>query len=81
MSKEPGWTREEFIILTSRPELSDEELTKFLANRHAGAIGVVRAGVHSFHTGGDISMLSRMMKDLLGSKETLVECPVCKIAF
>jgi len=41
----------------------------------------VRKGVHNFHTGGDTSMLSRMMKTLLGSKKTLVTCPVCKVSF
>jgi hypothetical protein len=81
MTKAPEWTKEEFILLVSRPELFDEELVSLLPNRSAGAIGVVRAGIHSFHTGGDVSMLSIMMKDLLGSKETLVECPICKMAF
>ncbi|MFC1846488.1 hypothetical protein ACFLYS_00305 [Chloroflexota bacterium] len=81
MSKEPEWTKEEFLVLVSKPDVSDEELANLLPNRSIGAVEVVRAGVHSFHTGGDISMLSRMMNDLLGSKVTIVECPICKTAF
>jgi len=81
MSREPEWAKEEFILLISKPELTDEELANLLPNRSQGAVGVVRAGVYSFHTGGDISMLSKMMKGLLSSKETLVNCPVCKMAF
>ena len=81
MAQEPEWTKEEFILLISRPELSDEELSDLLPNRSQGAVAVVRAGVHSFHTGGDTSMLSKMMKELLGSKDTLVTCPICRMAF
>lgn len=81
MAKAPEWTKGEFITLISKPELTDEELIKLLPTRSKGAIGIVRVGVHSFHTGGNISMLSEMMKNLLGSKTTLVECPICKMAF
>ncbi len=81
MSQETEWTKEEFILLISKPELSDEELSDLLPDRSQGAVAVVRAGVHSFHTGGDISMLSTMMEKLLGSKDTLVTCPICKMAF
>jgi len=81
MARVPEWTKGEFITLISKPELSDEDLIKLLPKRSKDAVWIVRAGVHSFHTGGNISMLSEMMMNLLGSKTTLVECPICKIAF
>jgi hypothetical protein len=81
MSQESEWTKEEFLSLISKPELSDEEVAKILPKRTKSAVQAIRAGVHSFHTGGDTSMLSKVMKDLLGSKVTLVECPICKMAF
>jgi hypothetical protein len=81
MAEKNEWTEQEFILLVSRPDLSDDGFAEIIPQRSAGAIGVVRAGVHSFHTGGDTSMLSEMMLSLLGSKNTLVTCPVCKVSF
>jgi hypothetical protein len=81
MAKKGDWTEEEFILLISRPDLPDDGFSGILAERSPSAIAVVRAGVHGFHTGGDTSPLSQMMLSLLGSKNTLVTCPVCRIAF
>ncbi len=81
MTKELEWTKEEFILMMCNTELSDEELSVLLPNRSHEAVGVIRAGVHNFHTEGDISMLSEMMKELLGSKDTIVICPICKVSF
>ena len=48
-----------------------------LPTRSAGAIDIVRAGIHSFHTGGDTSMLSQMMRERLGDRSRPVTCPKC----
>ena len=81
MSKKDDWTEAEFILLVSRPDLPDDGFSEIITERSAGAIAIVRAGVHSFHSGGDTSMLSGMMMSLLGSKNTLVTCPLCRVAF
>jgi hypothetical protein len=81
MAEKSEWTEQEFIMLVSRPDLPDDGFAEILPQRSVGAIGVVRAGVHSFHTGGDTSMLSKMMLSLLGAKNTLVTCPICKVSF
>ncbi|HAS04649.1 MAG TPA: hypothetical protein DCR71_02650 [Dehalococcoidia bacterium] len=75
------WTEGEFILLLSRPDLADDGFADIIPERDKEAIGGVRAAVHNFHAGGDTSMLSEMMMSLLGSKDTLVTCPVCKVSF
>jgi hypothetical protein len=40
-------------------------------------VGVVRAGIHAFHRGGNVSMLSRMMRRILEHRDERGECPVC----
>jgi hypothetical protein len=77
----PDWSEEEFKVLLDRPDLADEEVAKILMGRSAGAIGVVRAGVHNFHLSGDVSMLSRMMLDYLQRRREPLRCPVCKATF
>ncbi len=42
MAQALEWTKEEFILLISKPELPDEELTNLLPNRSQGAVAVVR---------------------------------------
>jgi hypothetical protein len=81
MAEQYDWTKEEFILLMSKSEFPDDGFLEIIPGRSKEAIGAVRKGVHNFHTGGDTSMLSRMMKTLLGSKKTLVTCPVCKVSF
>jgi len=62
MKQAPVWTLEEFKTLVDNPTLSDVELASKLPRRTVGAVGVVRAGLHSYHKGRNISMLSRMMQ-------------------
>ena len=81
MAEEKDWTEEEFILLISKPDLADDGFSEILTERSSGAVAVVRVGVHYFHTGGDTSMLSEMMLSLLGSKNTLVTCPICRVSF
>jgi hypothetical protein len=57
----PKWSKEEFEILLQNHRLMDEELTKLLPRRRVGAIRVVRSFIHSFHRGGNVSGLSKMM--------------------
>jgi len=75
------WSEEEFRVLLDRPDLADEEVAKILIGRSAGAIGVVRAGVHSFHLCGNVSMLSKMMLNYLQRRREPLRCPVCKATF
>ncbi len=77
MSPAPPWTKEEFKIVVCNPYLKDDELALRLGTRSKGAVGVVRVGIHAFHTGGNISMLSRMMRCYLKEKGDSVICPVC----
>jgi len=77
----PDWSEEEFRVLLDRPDLADEEVAKILIGRSTGAIGVVRAGVHSFHLGGNVSMLSKMMLNYLQRRREPLKCPVCKTTF
>jgi hypothetical protein len=75
----PNWTRHEFAILVDHPQASDVAVTTLLPGRTADAVGVVRQGVHAFHSGMNTSMLSKMMLRSLdawsGSED--VVCPVC----
>ena len=77
MNQKPVWTREEFEILVSNSALSDAELVQKLPRRSSGAIGIVRAGIHAFHVGGNISMLSKMMISYLEEKAGSTICPIC----
>ncbi len=81
MVKAPDWTEKEFQILLSNHNLSDEELADILQSRTSGAVGIVRAGLHSFHKGGDTSMLSKMMVRKLEYRRSLITCPRCGVEF
>ena len=78
MAKE--WKKQEFILLLSKPDIGDEAMAK-LVKTGEGEIANIREGVHAFHTNGDISLLSDMMKDMLGSRDSLVKCARCKTTF
>jgi len=65
MAREPNWSQKEFEILLQNPQLTDEELSRKLTSRTVGAIKTVRDFIHSFHTGGNVSGLSRLMKSRL----------------
>lgn len=85
MARAREWTECEFTTLLYRPELSHEVLAEILAEvreeRSAGAVGVVREGVHVWHLekrnpGG---ILSKMMVRLLEDKNRLrTQCWKCK---
>ncbi len=77
MTRAPNWEEYEFETLVTHPKLSDEELAKLLPGRSLGAIGVVRSGIHSYHRGLDVSMLSEMMLDRLDDARVPPICPVC----
>ena len=77
----PDWNEEEFKTLLDSPDLSDQEVARILGKRSIGAIEVVRAGIHSFHVGGNTSVLSRMMHDYLERRRIPITCPVCKARF
>lgn len=72
-----AWSPSEFELLRLNHMLTDEELAERLPGRSLGAIGVVRSGLHSYHRGQDISMLSRIMQDSLAAHRGLTICPKC----
>lgn len=79
MSKTPEWSKVEFDILLHNSQISDAELTQLLPRRTVGAIGWVRNGIHSFHRGGNISMLSKMMIHHLEQGKDQLVCPRCLV--
>lgn len=78
-TRAPEWTIEEFDWLLSNPQLTDQQVAEHVLNRSSGAIGVVRSGIHSFHQGGNVSMLSQMMLARLQAG-SVVYCPLCGAA-
>jgi len=85
MARARDWTECEFATLLYRPELSHEALAEILAGvreeRSAGAVGVVREGVHTWHKEGRNPgrILSQMMVKLLEDKNRLrTQCWKCK---
>jgi hypothetical protein len=81
MTRAPDWSSEEFETLISNAHLSNKELTHLLPGRTEGAIDVVRQAIHSFHTGGNTSMLSKMMRQRLETKQQPITCPICRTKF
>lgn len=77
MVRAPRWTNDEFELLISSGSASPAALAQRLPARTVGAIEWVRAGVHCFHRGGDVSMLSQMMIDRLNDRSRPVTCPKC----
>lgn len=76
MKRAPNWTIEEFNFLLNNPQLNSSELTEKLPGRTEDAIQIVRNGIHSWHLGLNISMLSKMMVSRLEKGEFL--CPICQ---
>lgn len=72
------WEKDEFDILLDNPGLLDEELSR-RRGRTKRAIGVVRSFIHSYHTGGDITGLSEMMKRRLEQRDW--NCPRCRCPY
>jgi hypothetical protein len=77
----PDWTIEEFDILLSGAEWTDEGLVEWLPRRTDGAIGAVRAFVHAAHSDGSRTGLSRMMQDRLAARKGTLTCAVCNARF
>ncbi|GAI45957.1 unnamed protein product, partial [marine sediment metagenome] len=77
----PDWTESEFEVLVNSYGLPDEELAHRLPQRSMGAIEVVKEGIHAFHLGNDISMLSQMMRSYLDRRHGSVVCPKCGMNF
>ena len=78
MARAQDWTEAEFEILLNNWQLSDVELVNMLPMRTLGAIGVVRAGIHNYHLGGNISMLSQMMVRNLEDRRGSLTCSRCR---
>ena len=55
------WNSHEFETLLENPQLTDEEMSGKLKTRSVGAIGLVHSFIHNFHSGGNISGLSKLM--------------------
>ena len=77
MARKPDWTESEFEVVLNGYGISDEELAGRLPERSLGAVGVVRSGIHSFHKGGNISMLSKVMLRYLEDRRGTLTCPKC----
>ena len=77
MAQASRWTQREFDVLLDNNNLSHHKLAKLLPNRTPGAIEVVREGIHAFHSGTNISMLSQMMRETLSQSRDNVVCPKC----
>jgi hypothetical protein len=80
MSRAPNWSEEEFELLLNNNHLSSHELAGKLPLRTADAVEIVRSGIHSFHRGMNVSMLSKMMLNRLGRTGTIT-CPMCEARF
>ncbi len=81
MTRTPDWSVEEFDTVLNNSNLDSLELAQQLPRRTPGAIEVVRQGIHSFHTGGNLSLLSKMMLRRLKEKQEQVTCAVCGVRF
>jgi len=77
MARAPDWSEEEFDLLLNSSGLPAAELAQTLPKRTPGAIEVVQSGIHSFHRGGDVSMLSQMMLLRLEESNGSLICPTC----
>ena len=81
MTRAPDWSVEEFDNVLNNSNLDSLELAQQLPRRTPGAIEVVRKGIHNFHTGGYLSLLSKMLIRRLKEKQDQVTCAVCGVRF
>lgn len=79
MTRAPDWSIEEFEILLKNNKLSSRQLAQLLPKRTPDAVEVVRQGIHRFHSIGDGSMLSEIMRQRLNEKHQLLTCPICNM--
>ncbi len=77
MNRAPEWTEEEFDFLLHSNTLSSELVCAHLQERTSNAVQIVRNGIHEFHTKGDSSLLSKMMKERLAISVAELACPIC----
>jgi hypothetical protein len=77
MTRAPNWSKGEFAIVLTSYRLSNEELQQDIPNRSVGAIDIVREGIHAFHQGMNVSMLSNIMIDFLERRRGSLKCPKC----
>ena len=77
MTKARSWTVEEIRVLLRNRKPPDDELSRLLPGRTTDAIGTVRSGLHSYHRGLNISMLSLIMRDELDKSPGKYRCPKC----
>lgn len=79
MKKEPPWSKEEFGRLLKYSELSDDEVAP-ICGHTPGAVGVVRSGIHHWHTTGHHHgiLSKKVMIPYLEQHKGCVTCPVCK---
>ena len=73
----PAWTEGEFEELLQAGQRSSDEVSRLLQSRTEGATAIVQQGVHAFHKGQNISMLSQMMLRRLRDRARPINCPVC----
>lgn len=81
MTRAIDWTEQEFAILLDSATGSDAELAERFPLRSPGAVGVVRAGVHDYHTGGRSGLLSRVMLRMLERQRRRRTCAMCHEQF
>ena len=81
MTRAPQWDINEFKTLLDHSHFKNDEFKEILPKRTIGSIIVVRSGLHSYHKGGNISMLSKMMIHVLQDKKKEVICPICNEKF
>lgn len=77
MAQAPQWTLHEFETLLTGGSMDISELAELLPGRSVGAIEVVQQGIHAYHLGQDISMLSEMMRDRLADSTRPSRCRIC----
>ena len=70
------WTEVEFASLHRHPLMAATELAERIG-RSIGGVEVVRWGVHEWHSGGNVSALSRMMLGILDGNRGLSTCSDC----
>ena len=75
VNRAKNWSMWEFGTLLDNPQLTDEQLSSELPRRSVGAISVVRASIHNYHKGGNVSGLSKMMISRL--EQGSWTCPRC----
>lgn len=72
----PDWTDPQFGYLRTNPRASDEEVAEHV-DHPVGGVQTVRAFVHNWHRGGNVSGLSELMLAQLDAHRRESTCSVC----